>query len=183
MVAKHLMRDKTFNERTNLVGNQLYYFDSNSKLSPNYTPNYWIPFLSHYYIDTIPFNSEHELFNLNPEIKQTVKTTDFMFMASNCTSTIRNELFLKLSKVNGTISRLEKTVNGSKDAKEVADAKKELVELKKEKAILVDYYKRTNKGEKIPKKKATKKAKEVVAEVETKVKKTTAKKATKTTKK
>ena len=81
-------------------GNQLYYFDSNSILSPNYTPNYWIPFLSHYYIDTIPFNSEHELFNLNPEIKQTVKTTDFMFMASNCTSTIRNELFLKLQSMD-----------------------------------------------------------------------------------
>ena len=69
-----------------------------------------------------------------------------------------NELFLKLSKVNGTISRLEKTVSASKDAKEVADAKKDLVELKKEKAILSDYYKRTSKGEKIPKKRTTKKA-------------------------
>ena len=70
-----------------------------------------------------------------------------------------NELFLKLSKVNGSISRLEKIIDASKDSEEVANAKKELTELKKEKATLADYYKRTSKGEKIPKvtKKASKK--------------------------
>ena len=70
-----------------------------------------------------------------------------------------NELFLKLSKVNGSISRLEKIIDASKDSEEVANAKKELTELKKEKAVLTDYYRRTNKGEKIPKTRKTRKTK------------------------
>jgi sRNA-binding protein len=75
----------------------------------------------------------------------------------------KSELFLKLSKINGTITKLQKTVDGSKNKEEVEKAKKELAELKKEKIILSDYFKRTDKGEKIPKtnrkpKKTTKKA-------------------------
>jgi len=71
----------------------------------------------------------------------------------------KNELFLKLSKINGTIIRLQKTINGSKNKEEVEKAKKELSELKKEKIMFTDYFKRTDKGEKIPKtKKTTKKS-------------------------
>ena len=62
-----------------------------------------------------------------------------------------NEIFIILSKLNGTMTKLEKVISGSKDKDEVAKAKKELAELKKERTKFSDYYKRTQKGEKIPK--------------------------------
>ena len=72
----------------------------------------------------------------------------------------KNEVFLKLSKINGTMIKVKKTVDGSKNKEEVEKAKKELEQLKKERTVFSDYYKRIEKGEKIIKttaKRSTKK--------------------------
>lgn len=81
-------------------GNQLGYFDE------KYTNNQWIPYVVHYYCDVIPFNQEkRNLFDLPENITNMRRAMegsecdmDFIFIAKNCTSQLRNDLFKLLEE-------------------------------------------------------------------------------------
>lgn len=70
-------------------GNQLFYFDPNAV-------SFWIPYMAHYYCDSIAFNNEFTTDVIIPNLKGLAKTMNFVFIARNCTSEIRNQLFTAL---------------------------------------------------------------------------------------
>jgi serine/threonine protein kinase len=81
-------------------GNQLGYFDE------KYTNNQWIPYLVHYYCDIIPFNQEEKnlfalpenITNMRRSMEGSECDMDFIFIAKNCTSQLRNDLFKLLEE-------------------------------------------------------------------------------------
>lgn len=83
--------DIRLNKKVMWWGKQLYYFDP-------YTYNQWIPYLTHYYIDSIEFNTEENISVASDQDKYGDKPIHFIFIATNCTSEIRNDLFLKLEE-------------------------------------------------------------------------------------
>jgi hypothetical protein len=73
-------------------GRQLFYFEPSAH-------SYYIPYLSHYYIDSIPFNQEALIHDVRVQlVLDTPKKMNFIFMASNCSSEIRNILFSMLEE-------------------------------------------------------------------------------------
>lgn len=70
-------------------GNQLFYFDPNAI-------SFWIPYMAHYYCDSIAFNNEFTTDIVIPNLNGVTKTMNFVFMARNCTSELRNQLFTAL---------------------------------------------------------------------------------------
>ena len=74
-------------------GNQLFYFDLQTK-------NYWIPFISMYYSDSVPFNQEDNPNLVIDKEKNRNKIISFIFIAKNCTSQIRNDLLRILEQMD-----------------------------------------------------------------------------------
>jgi hypothetical protein len=76
-------------------GKQLSYFDNTDLIN-----QYWIPYMVHYYCDSIKFNEEDKPFKVINSIPLSEKKIDFIFIAKNCSSEIRNSLFLKLQDMD-----------------------------------------------------------------------------------
>jgi len=71
----------------------------------------------------------------------------------------KKELINKISSINGELTSKKRTVEFSKDKKEVSDAKKKVKELEAERKKFLEYYKKVEKGEKVPKEKTKRKSK------------------------
>jgi serine/threonine protein kinase len=86
-------------------GKQLYYFDNSDAIK-----NYWVPYLAHSYCDIVPFNKEDEPFHIYEPFLTKPKQTHFIFVATNCTSQIRNDLFKKLDYKDKSVSDQDRKV-------------------------------------------------------------------------